>query len=140
MLLSQHINQKLFEENLRARTSRIDNGDEPTQRPLTAGEANALRYAAGYVPFALKKKLSHQPEFVQCLDQLGVSVQGETYLDYTRKWIELVNRGKLFQISDEVYRFFHDLEMKVSAYLKDIFLAAGNVDHSQKIGHKQHCR
>ena len=95
MLLSQHINQKLFEEILRARTSRIDNGDEPTQRPLTAGEANALRYAAGYyVPFALKK-LSHRPEFVQCLDQLEVSGQGETYLEYTRKWIELVNRGKL---------------------------------------------
>ena len=113
VLLSQHINQKLFEEILRARTSLIHNGDEPTQRPLTASEANALRYAAGYVPFALKKQLSHRPEFVQCLDQLGVSGEGETYLDYTRGWIKHVNRGKLFQVSDEVYRFFHDLEMKV---------------------------
>ena len=43
-----------------------------------------------------------------------------------------MNRGKLFQISDEVYRFFYDLEMKVSAYLKDIFLAAGKVDQSKK--------
>ena len=77
VLLSQHINQKLFEEILHASTSRIDNDDESTQRPLTAGEANALWYAAGYVPFALKKKLSHRPEFVQCLDQLGVSGQGK---------------------------------------------------------------
>lgn len=131
VLLSQHINQKLFEEILRARTSLI-NDTEASQRPLTVGEANALRYAAGYVPFALKKKLSHRPEFVQCLDQLGVSGQGDTYLEYTKKWIELVNRGKLFTVSDETYRFFHDLEMKVCAYLKDIFLAGGQADQSKE--------
>ena len=121
VLLSQHINQKFFEEILRAHTSLIDD-TEASQRPLTVGEANALQYAAGYVPFALKKKLSHRPEFVQCLDQLGVSGQGDTYLEYTKKWIELVNRGKLFNVSDETYRFFHDLEMKVYAYLKRYFL------------------
>ena len=130
VLLSQHINQKLFEEILRARTSLIN--IEASQRPLTVGEANALRYAAGYVPFALKRKLSHRPEFVQCLDQLGVSGQGDTYLEYTKKWIELVNRGKLFNVSDETYRFFHDLEMKVCAYLQDIFLAGGQVDQSKE--------
>jgi hypothetical protein len=128
VLLSQHINQRLFEELLRARTSLIDD-TEASQKPL---EANALRYAAGYVPFALKKKLSHRPEFVQCLDQLGVSGQGDTYLEYTKKWIELVNRGKLFNVSDETYRFFHDLEMKVCAYLEDIFLAGGQADQSKE--------
>ena len=100
VLLSQHINQRLFEEILRAHTSLIDDV-EASQRPLTVGEANALRYAAGYVPFALKKKLSHRPEFVQCLDQLGVSGEGDSYLEYTKKWIELVNRGKLFNVNDE---------------------------------------
>ena len=34
--------------------------------------------AARYVPFALKKKLSRRPEFVQYLDQLGVSGPGDT--------------------------------------------------------------
>ena len=52
----------------RARTSLI-NDNEASQRPLSVGEANALRYAAGYVPF---KKLSHRPESVQCQDRLGV--------------------------------------------------------------------
>lgn len=130
VLLSQHINQRLYEEILRARTSLISN-NEARQRSLTVGEANALRYAAGYVPFALKKKLSHRPEFVQCLDQLGVSGQGDTYLEYTKQWIELVNRGKLFNVSDETFRFFHDLEIKVCAYLKDIFLAGGQADQSK---------
>ena len=131
VLLSQHINQRLFEEILRAHTSLIDDV-EASQRPLTVGEANAPRYAAGYVPFALKKKLSHRPEFVQCLDQLGVSGEGDSYLEYTKKWIELVNRGKLFNVNDETYRFFHDLEMKVCAYLKDIFLAGGQADQSKQ--------
>ena len=58
VLLSQHINQRLFEEILQLNVSLTD-GAEARQRPLTASEANALRYAAGCVPFALKKKLSH---------------------------------------------------------------------------------
>ena len=131
MLLSQHVSQRLFEEILRSHASLIE-GDEASQRPLTAGEANALRYAAGYVPFSLKKKLTHRPEFVQCLDQLGVSGHGDTYLEYTKKWIELVNRGKLFNVSDEAFRFFHDLEIKVSAYLKDILFAGGKADNSKE--------
>ena len=89
VLLSQHINQRLFEEILRAHTSLIDDV-EASQRALTVGEANALRQVAGYIPFALKKKLPHRPEFVQCLDQLGVIGEGNSYLEYTKKWIELV--------------------------------------------------
>ena len=39
-----------------------------------------------------------------------------------------MNRGKLFNVSNETYRFFHDLEMKVCTHLKDIFLADGQAD------------
>ena len=102
MLLSQSINQRLFEEILQVHTSLVDDG-EPSHRETTEGEANALRYAAGYV---LKKKLSHRPEFVQCLHQSG---EGDSYIEYTKKWIELVNRGKLFKVNDETYRFFQCL-------------------------------
>ena len=87
VLLSQHVSHRLFEEILRSHAS-LTEGSETSQRPLTAGEANALRYAAGYVPFSLKKKLSHRLEFARCLDQLGVSGDGDTYLEYTKKWIE----------------------------------------------------
>ena len=59
-----------------------------------------------------------------------MSGQGDTYLEYTKQWIELVNRGNLFNVSDETFRFFHDLEIKVCAYLKDIFLAGGQADQS----------
>lgn len=130
VLLTQHVNQKLFEMVL---SNKFQCSVHPlTEQPLTAGEANALRYAAGYVPFALKKKLSHRPEFVKCLDQLAVSGEGETYLEYTKKWIELVNRGKLFEINDECFKFFCDLESKVTSYLRDIFASGGQVHKDKK--------
>ena len=76
MLLSQHINQTFFEEILRACTyTSLADDAEASQKPLTVSEANALRYAAGYVPFALKKRLSHQPEFIQCLDQVMLTLR-----------------------------------------------------------------
>ena len=70
-LFTQHVNQKLFEKMLTKRARSKVHG--LVQKPLTAGEANALRYAAGYVPFALKNKLSHRPEFVHCLNSIAVS-------------------------------------------------------------------
>ena len=94
-----------------------------SQASFTSDDANALRYAAGYVPFALKKKLAHRPEFVKCLEQLEVKGEGDTYLAYTTEWIKLVNRGKLFQLSDEAF-FFCELERKVGAYLSDLFKSA----------------
>ena len=52
-LLSEHVNQKLFMAKMVCNRSPA----------LTDDEANALRYAAGYVPFSLQKKLCHRPEF-----------------------------------------------------------------------------
>ena len=83
-----------------------------SQASLSSSEANALRYAAGYVPSALKNHLKHRPEFVKCLEQLEVKGEGDSYLAYTTTWINSVNRGKLFQISDKALYFFCELETK----------------------------
>ena len=108
VLLTQHINQKLFDSMImeEARCSSMNQHHSLSQATLTSSEANALRYAAGYVPFALKKKLKHRPEFVTCLEQLEVKGEGESYLAYTTEWIDSVNRGKLFRINDETFYFF----------------------------------
>lgn len=122
VLLTQHINQKLFEQLLTKDAMCADKATSSTsQTSFTSDELNALRYAAGYVPFALKKKLAHRPEFVKCLEQLEVKGEGDSYLAYTTEWIKLVNRGKLFQLSDEAFHFFCNLERKVGAYLHDLF-------------------
>ena len=126
VLLTQHVNQKLFECMLteEARCNSMEHSVSQASKSLSSSEANALRYSAGYVPFALKKKLEHRPEFVKCLEQLEVKGEGDSYLAYTTTWINSINRGKLFQISDEAFYFFCELERKVGPYLRDVFASA----------------
>ena len=85
-----------------------------SQASVTSSETNALRYAAGYVPFALKKKLKHRPEFVTHLEQLEVKGEGDSYLAYTTEWIDSINRGKLFRINDEAYYIVEDTDVHFS--------------------------
>ena len=130
MLLTQHVNQKPFEGLL---TKDVMCADRTTsQASFTSDDANALQYAAGYVPFALKKKLAHRPEFVKCLEQLEVKGEGDTYLAYTTEWIKSVNRGKLFKLSDDAFYFFCELERKVGAYLCDLFKSASEHTYVEK--------
>ena len=45
-----------------------------------------------------------------------MAVNGEessTLLDYTRKWVDLVNRGGLFEIHYSSFVFFKEVEMQV---------------------------
>ena len=55
-LFTQHVNQKLFEKMLTKRARSKVHG--LVQKHLTAGEANALRYAAGYVPLHLHSRIN----------------------------------------------------------------------------------
>ena len=50
------------------------------------------------------------------------AVNGEEsdVMSYTSKWISLVNRGGLFEISDSTYIFFKEVELRVQ---KELFLA-----------------
>ena len=105
-LLTQHINEKLFERVVTQQAT-----VEPSEvevPPLSENEANVLRYAAGYVPFVLKKKLSNRPEFIKFLSTLAVEGEQSDYLGYTRRWVDLVDRGGLFRVNDQLYTFFVD--------------------------------
>ena len=53
----QHVNLKIFENILLKQCHEKCKCTSQEAPPLTDDEASALRYAAGYVPFALKKKL-----------------------------------------------------------------------------------
>ena len=84
-------------------------------KPLTAMERNAVRYMTGYVVVSLLKrykkptkhpKLKSKREFfVRTLTQMRASDQpGEpsSLMEYTTLWSELIDRGGLYHISDEV--------------------------------------
>jgi hypothetical protein len=84
-------------------------------RPLTSLESNAVRYMAGYVAIKLLKKyqkptkhpdltVKHQV-FVKVLREMQAANQPEdvhTLSDYTRLWSELIDRGGLYHVSDQV--------------------------------------
>ena len=89
---------------------------------LTVDEHNALRYAAGYVLLSIKRKNSFDnPSLVAWIEkQTDVSgaVNGVSYSQFTKMWIEKVNRGGLLLVSDNMYHVFHAIEMVLRQFLK----------------------
>ena len=64
-----------------------------------------------------KKKGRKYSEFVCCLGEMSVAGEGSTVLEYTEKWINLVNRGGLFPLNDNTFSFFVQVERRVQALL-----------------------
>ena len=128
-LLIQHTFSKMFEGTLKFKFS---SSTETKPAPdLTSNDHNALRYTAGFIPHALKKKIvksSHpsKESFLACLSSMGTKGQSpdvsaeETFHSFTKKWITAVNRGGLFFVSDEVYTFFLELEKKTRKFLPEL--------------------
>lgn len=79
---------------------------------ITTDEMNVIRYACGYVARSLLKRYERKSgdvyeEYVACLGDMAVEGDNETdLLSYTRKWLDLVNRGGLFPLNDETFQFF----------------------------------
>ena len=48
---------------------------------------------------------------------MAVQGEGDDLQEYTRKWFELVNRGGLFPLNDETFRFFVQVEKRVQFLL-----------------------
>ena len=91
---------------------------------LKGDQENALRYAAGFVPFKLLKKHKKQDteaaaSIVDCLS--GMAVQGDesSFLEYTMQWIKAVNRGGLFEVSDSCFQFFRSMEIEMRRAMKE---------------------
>lgn len=70
----------------------------------------------------------NRAEFESCLSSLAVDLgDEECYLDYSKKWIDLINRGGLFKLNNTAYCFFVELEMCIRKYLSDIFQGQSSV-------------
>ena len=80
---------------------------------LTYEEINAIRYAAGYVPRALKKKLTKSPHPLKedlqvCL--LDLLDDGHKESNESQDWIALINRGGLTRINHNTFQLFLAME------------------------------
>jgi len=94
--------------------------DKATGGFLSEYEEKVIRYIARYIPVSLRKNLErsshpHKEEFILCLWSMCED-EGETdadnFLTYTKTWIERVNRGGLFPVSNAAYLLFKQLEIE----------------------------
>lgn len=119
----------MFEQCLLEKVKHVG-GSEPTDSSmplsLSADEKNALRYASGFVPYKLLKKYSksstesHEKycgvlrdmSYVADINPASLG-HDYTYETYTCEWLSLVDRGGLFKINEDAYRFFMAVEKVV---------------------------
>jgi len=81
-------------------------------------EENIIRYACGYIGMKLRSKYlkmqgDKAAEFVECLDKLQVGdhqIETASFLTCTTKWVNLINRRKLFQVHDNAYLLFSEMK------------------------------
>ena len=88
---------------------------------LTYEETNGLRYAAGYIPRALCKRIersSHQlkDSLILCLQDL-VEDDG-TADDDSDDWVTLVDRGGLKYVTDDMFHLVKEMEYELRFQLK----------------------
>ena len=87
-------------------------------------EKNAIRYAAGYVLRKLRKVYEEKSvavcQFLMEMkeDEEDLEVNDDNLLSYTRSWIDITNRGGLYQVKDELYTFFQELEIAIYPLLR----------------------
>ena len=93
------------------------------QVSMSSEEENAVRYARGFVPMRLMKKYKKinnrkAAQFVDCLSHMALSSSDEdeesSYYEYTKTWIDIVNRGGLFCVNDKT---FQTVELKTQSVL-----------------------
>ena len=94
---------------------------EEKELSLNSFEANSLRYSAGYVPRALRKKLlkSAHPsknELVVCL--LDMLDDGEDEQTESHEWILKLDRGGLTHITNVCYQLFVAMELHIRRHLQ----------------------
>ena len=115
---TQYVTQKILEEMIQI-TFPIPVEKSPVQPTLavshlTTLEVNAVRYAAGYVPRALQKKLQKSTHplkdklslcLYEMLERVGESSEDESDLEWTTEWTKKVDRGQLNKVTDSTYSF-----------------------------------
>ncbi len=91
------------------------------QTSLTFEEMSGLRYAAGFVPRALRKKLrkSRHPlkgELLLCI--LDLLDDGDEEHDDSCKWVDMIDRGGLTHVNTMTYHAFVSMEMELRKHLR----------------------
>lgn len=124
-LVYQNVTQRLYSDMIISHLSSAVDTHHPKVPALTADEECVLRYAAGFVPFKLLKRYEKSSPtssvdivgIIECLSSMAIDGDESSLLEYTTKWIQIVNRGGLFEIGDTAYILFKEIELKIRKHL-----------------------
>jgi len=124
----QLTNQQIIEDLLTSMFQTIEKEPSEPLVELTADEENVIRYACGYVVRKLHQKFLKQHgekcvSFVECLTQMRAnshedSVPVTSFMEYTMQWVKIINRGGLYEINNESYLLFKEIETVMQAKLR----------------------
>ena len=126
-LFYQHVTDILFRLLVKSHYQ-IANNSNPTVS-LNDQEANALRYAAGFVCRHLRNKIERsthilKEELIVCLMTLVKGVQYPENTGTNEEWLDSVDRGGLWHVQENTFYFFCALEEAVQLQLKQLAQSA----------------
>ena len=120
-IFCQYVGNQVFKELITRhyplRTS-LNSPEQPN--PLTEEEMYGLRYAAGYIPRSLKKKLPKSTHPLKNDLQLCIFDlldEGDESEHESKNWVHLINRGGLTRVNNPTYEVFVSMEYEFRSHL-----------------------
>lgn len=84
-----------------------------------------------------EKKLGEvYSQYVTCLSEMLVAGEGDDILSYKREWMEEVNRGGLFPVSDNTFHLFIQMEKCVRIHLPEYLRSKPKGSFQQRVHDK----
>ena len=117
----QHVTHSIFKELIEWEffvPPQTTPEDEHPNRPLSFVELNALRYVAGYICRKVKKQLDtlslpFKDDMVHCIMHLAGD---EVDCEETESWVNAIDRGGLWHVSDSTHSLFVILEQQTRRF------------------------
>ena len=113
----QYVSDNAFKALVKARFVVTETPASHCTQGFSYEEENALRYASGYIPRALRKKLERsahhlKEELILCLLDLTED-QDEDVSDQSEDWTNLIDRGGLKHVNNNMYMVMLAIEVCV---------------------------
>ena len=119
-LTLQLVLKRLMHAIVKQMTSSPSTSIRCTPQALTSREENAVRYMAGYVVMKLRKKYREHSLYARVLETMKTNLDESAVVsldDYTRVWVEQVDRGGLCHVNDDFFSLARNIELVCREYL-----------------------
>ena len=116
----QYVTERIFDQLIKEKFPISISACTETIASLSYIEKNALRYAAGYIPRSLCKKMkkSSDPDKLELLLCIDDMLQGIPESDESQEWIGMIDCGGLLHVSNEMYMVVTSMEVLIHQELQ----------------------